>query len=288
MPRDSARDGTAVTAATCRERSLPTPARSQSVAVSRATIVSGVVNDLEHATTSVAAGSSPARASPMAAPSRLAVKRTSTSGWARWPSASWAMAGPRWEPPMPRLTTARIGAPVAPVRVPARMPSARSAMRSNPARPSGARWAACVAARPSVGLTSTPASIRAQKSGTSRWRARSARAPSTSSSTGWRDQSTHRSPTAPDSRAARSGSWAKRSRSEVAPASSASASSVAQAGALLGGTADDDGAGVTVAILPATAGPMAPIPRSRRRGGQAAPTLVKRSGTRRTTVAMAP
>ena len=82
--------------------------------------VSIVVNVFDDTTNSVSAGSSPASAPAMSAPSTLDTKRAASSGWRNASSARAAIAGPRSEPPMPMLTTVRMRLPVAPVHAPSR------------------------------------------------------------------------------------------------------------------------------------------------------------------------
>lgn len=75
-------------------------------------IVSIVVKVFDAMTKSVSAGSRPCTASCRSAPSTLETKRTVSERSVKERSASYAIAGPRSEPPMPMLTMFLIGLPV--------------------------------------------------------------------------------------------------------------------------------------------------------------------------------
>ena len=223
IPKASERSGEAVTATTCSAAlSTPSPSTSQARALCAAVRVSTVVNDLEHTTISVLAGSSPSRASTRSAPSRFEENRTVRLARVRCERASAASAGPRWLPPIPRLTTAVIGSPVAPVLRPSRIEVARSDIRSRvactagttstpPTRMTswpGARRAVWSAGMPSVTFTGWPSIICWNEAATDRSSARSASRARVVSVTCWRDGSIQRSPTSMPRRVARPGSSA--------------------------------------------------------------------------------
>ncbi|CAM5691360.1 hypothetical protein SALBM311S_02878 [Streptomyces alboniger] len=96
-------------------------------------------------------------------------------------STSYAIAGPRSEPPIPMLTTLRIRLPVCPVHSPERTRPAKSLIRSSTActcgttfSPStsttafaGARNAVCSTARSSVMLIRSPRNMASRSPNTS-------------------------------------------------------------------------------------------------------------------------
>ena len=104
------------TATKCLATSASSP--SWPVSQSRADValasVSCVVKVLDTTMNSVSAASRSRVASAMSVPSTLDTKRNCRSRWLKACSASYAMAGPRSEPPMPMLTTVRMRLPVVP------------------------------------------------------------------------------------------------------------------------------------------------------------------------------
>ncbi|CAM5452567.1 hypothetical protein SAVIM40S_00387 [Streptomyces avidinii] len=98
--------------------SPPSPASSQPRAEVALVMVSMVVKVLEAMMNSVSAGSRSRTASCRSAPSTLETKRTVRSRSAKARRASYAMAGPRSEPPIPMLTTFLMRLPVKPVHAP--------------------------------------------------------------------------------------------------------------------------------------------------------------------------
>ncbi len=159
--------------------------------------VSIVVNVLDATTKSVSWGSRSRVDATKSAPSTLDTKRSVRRRSPYQRSASAAMAGPRSEPPIPMLTTLRIGRPVKPVHPPLRTRPAKSAMRSSTAwtrgttsspsttmrAPRGARSATCSTARCSVTLIFSPANIASLRAATPEDRARSSNSLSVSSVT---------------------------------------------------------------------------------------------------------
>jgi hypothetical protein len=161
--------------------SPPRPDSSQDRAEVALVIVSMVVKVFEATTNSVSAGSRSRTASCRSAPSTFDTKRTVNSRSVKARSASYAIAGPRSEPPMPMLTTLRMRLPVWPVHLPERTCSAKSAILSSTActlgttfspatsttASSGARSAVCSTARPSVTLIRSPRNIASRSPNTS-------------------------------------------------------------------------------------------------------------------------
>ena len=178
-------------------RSSPSARTHQRRAVCAFVSVSSVVNVFEATTKSVSAGSRSRVDSTKSAPSTLDTKRSVSRRSAYQRSASVAMAGPRSEPPIPRLTTLRMARPVKPVHAPLRTRPAKSAIRSSTAwtrgttsspsttmrAPRGARSAMCRTARPSVTLSFSPANIASMRARRPEARARSSNSPSVSSVT---------------------------------------------------------------------------------------------------------
>ncbi len=97
------------------------------------------------------------------------------------------MTGPRSDPPIPMLTTLRIGFPVCPFHSPARTRSANTVMRSSTSWtsattstpsttsevPLGMRSATCSTERFSDTLMRSPANIMSRRCSSSDWRASS-------------------------------------------------------------------------------------------------------------------
>ena len=75
---------------------------------------------------SVVAGSSPLSVVAASVGSMLLMNRHSSPSCRYGSSASYAITGPRSEPPMPMLMTVRIRSPVTPVQVPVRTCSANA------------------------------------------------------------------------------------------------------------------------------------------------------------------
>ena len=88
--------------------------------------VSSVPNVLLDTMNSVVAGSSPGSFCAASVGSMLLMKRHSNPSLTYGASASYAITGPRSEPPIPMLTTVRIGSPVTPVHSPDRTCSANA------------------------------------------------------------------------------------------------------------------------------------------------------------------
>ncbi len=140
-------------------------------------------------------------------------------------SARAVMAGPRSEPPMPKLTMSVKRWPLAATTTPSRTASAKaktlrrsartSGITSRPAANIGAperlRRAMCSAGRCSVTLTGSPAKSAARRASTSAAQARSIRRPSVSSSRRCFEKSNSRSSSSTWKRSNRCGSQAKRS-----------------------------------------------------------------------------
>src|SRR5919197_643215 len=118
-------------------RATAASSRSAASAHSRAVrafrIVSRVVNVLDETMNRVSTGSRSLVASAKSVPSTFETNRNTRSRRAYARSASYAITGPRSEPPMPMFTTFRIGRPVYPVPAPERTRSAKAAIRSSPA-----------------------------------------------------------------------------------------------------------------------------------------------------------
>ena len=87
-------------------------ARHQSRAVFALVMVSSVTNVFEEMTNRVSAGSIPHVDSTKSVPSTFETNSKRRFRSLKWRSASWAMTGPRSEPPMPTLTTFRMRLPV--------------------------------------------------------------------------------------------------------------------------------------------------------------------------------
>ena len=100
--------------------SSPRAASAQSRALCALVIVSSVVNVFEQMMNSVSAGSRSRVASTKSVPSTFETNRNVRLRRLKCRSASYAITGPRSEPPMPMLTTLRIGLPVWPVHDPSR------------------------------------------------------------------------------------------------------------------------------------------------------------------------
>ena len=95
--------------------SLPRPFTIQSRAVRAFVMVSIVVNVFDEITNSVDSGSRPSVASRKSAASAFDTKCAVRPGWAKSRSGFVRpSSGPRSDPPMPMLTTARIGLPGVP------------------------------------------------------------------------------------------------------------------------------------------------------------------------------
>jgi hypothetical protein len=92
-----------------------------------------VVNVLELTTNNVSAGSRSPVASRRSAPSTLDTNRKTRVRSESALRASYAMAGPRSDPPMPMLTTFRTGLPVWPFHSPDRTRLDTVAIRSSTA-----------------------------------------------------------------------------------------------------------------------------------------------------------
>ena len=88
------------------------PASSQARAEVALVIVSIVVNVFDAMMNSVSAGSRSRTASCRSAPSTFDTNRTVSARSVKARSTSYAIAGPRSEPPMPMLTTFLIRLPV--------------------------------------------------------------------------------------------------------------------------------------------------------------------------------
>ncbi len=161
--------------------SSPREASSQARAAVALVIVSIVVKVFDAMTNSVSAGSRSRTASCRSAPSTFETKRNVNSRAVYGRSASYAMAGPRSEPPMPTFTTFLIRLPVWPVHSPERIRPANAAILSRTActfgttfSPStsitasaGARRAVCSTARPSVVLIFSPRNMASRCPNTS-------------------------------------------------------------------------------------------------------------------------
>ncbi len=161
--------------------SPPRPFSSQERAEVALVMVSIVVNVLEATMNSVSAGSRSRTASCRSAPSTFDTKRNVRSRAVNGRSASYAIAGPRSEPPMPMLTTFRMRLPVWPVHSPERTRSANAAILSSTSctpgttfSPStsitasrGARSAVCSTARSSVTLIRSPRNMASRSPDTS-------------------------------------------------------------------------------------------------------------------------
>src|SRR5579883_1550369 len=108
------------TATKCRAtaRSSPSRASSQARAARAFVRVSRVVKVLEDTMTSVSAGSRSRVASTRSVGSMFDTNRNVMSRRAYQRRASYAITGPRSEPPMPMLMTLRIGRPVCPRHAP--------------------------------------------------------------------------------------------------------------------------------------------------------------------------
>ena len=91
-------------------------------------MVSSVVNVLELTTKRVSAASISAVASHMSAPSTLDTNRNVSARSENGNRASYAIAGPRSEPPMPIFTMFFMRLPVNPRQRPSRTASAKSAI----------------------------------------------------------------------------------------------------------------------------------------------------------------
>ena len=165
--------------------SSPKARSTQSRAEPALAIVSWVVKVFEETIKSVSAGSRSRTASAKSVPSTLDTNRSVRLRSLLCRSAWQAITGPRSEPPMPMLTTARIGLPVWPVHRPARTSVAYAAIASSTActpgttsSPSkticcdlGARRATCKTARRSVTLIRSPQNIASARSATPQLRA---------------------------------------------------------------------------------------------------------------------
>ena len=90
----------------------PRPASDHARAVCALVMVSSVVNVFEETMKSVVAGSRSRVASAKSVASTLETKRNVMSRALYAFSASYAITGPRSEPPMPMLTTLRMRLPV--------------------------------------------------------------------------------------------------------------------------------------------------------------------------------
>ena len=108
-----------------------TALRTQSRACCALDIVSAVVKVLDAIMKRVASGSHRLRVSTKSAGSTFDTKKNAMFGWVNARSASWAMAGPKSDPPMPIFTTDSILFPVNPRQSPLRTRSARTDMRSS-------------------------------------------------------------------------------------------------------------------------------------------------------------
>ena len=204
--------------------SLSTDARSQARALRALVMVSMVENVFDATTNMVVSGSRSTSAASSAALSMFDTKRTVRSVGARCRNALVAISGPRSEPPIPMLTTARMGFPVAPRHAPLRTWSATLAIlastaftagtTSSPSTTTGpsARSAVCRTDRSSVVLMRAPANIAWRRSSNPVASASPVRSAVVVSVTTCLEKSTRRSPTRTVSRSDRSGSSANSSR----------------------------------------------------------------------------
>ena len=113
------------------------PSRSHARAVEAFVSVSSVVNVFDETMNSVSAGSRPRVASQMSVPSTFDTNRKSISHRLKFFRASYAIAGPRSDPPMPMLITVRIRCPVNPLHEPSRTASENDAIFVSTACTSG-------------------------------------------------------------------------------------------------------------------------------------------------------
>ena len=137
--------------------------------------------------------------------------------------ASYAIAGPRSEPPIPMLTIARMGLPVYPSQVRERTRSQKAAMRSSTSctsrttstpsttseRSRGILSAVCRTGRSSVTLMCSPRNMASRRSSTLHARASWTSRRSVSSLTRCFDQSAYQPAASPQRRSPRVGSSAK-------------------------------------------------------------------------------
>ena len=100
--------------------SPPSPPSSHARAERAFVIVSSVVNVFDETMKSVSSGARSRVASTRSVASTFDTNRNVMSRRLKWRSASYAITGPRSEPPIPMFTTARIGLPVCPVHAPTR------------------------------------------------------------------------------------------------------------------------------------------------------------------------
>ena len=181
-PRPSRRSSTPPRSAwRPRSRRRPSPSSSQSRAAVALVMVSIVVKVFEATTNSVSAGSRSRTASCRSAPSTLETKRKSMSRCVYGRSASYAIFGPRSEPPMPMLTTVLIRLPVWPRPVAVahlgreerhpgehrvHLAARRSRRRLVTAAETGVRSAVCRTARSSVTLIFSPSNMASRSRAT--------------------------------------------------------------------------------------------------------------------------
>ena len=208
-------------------------ARHQSRALLAFVSVSIVVNVFDEMMKSVSSGSRSRVASAKSFESTFETKRivSPRSEYAR--SASYAIAGPRSEPPIPMLTTARMRLPVCPSHSPERTRSEKADMRSSTSctsrttstpsttseRSRGIRRAVCRTARSSVTLMCSPRNIASRRSSSLQARASSTSRRSVSSVTRCFDQSAYQPAASPRRRSPRAGSCAKSVRRWTSPRS---------------------------------------------------------------------
>ena len=180
MPNSDTFSAFVDTATKCRATAAsepPSAPNTQSRAERAFVRVSNVVNVFDDTMNNVSAASNPCTASTRSAPSTLETNRNCISRREYGRKASYAIAGPRSEPPMPMFTTLRMGRPVWPSHDPERTASANadifastrctSATTSTPStindEPAGIRSATCSTERSSVTLMCSPANIASRR-----------------------------------------------------------------------------------------------------------------------------